>query len=74
MDFDHVRGEKKLNLSQLRNTRLAWSRLLEELEKCELVCSNCHRIRTRLRMEGREIPRSTAAEWLALGYVVMPLR
>jgi hypothetical protein len=74
MDFDHVRGEKAVNLSRLRNARLAWSRLREELEKCELVCSNCHRIRTQLRIEGHEIPRSAALDWLALGYVVVPLR
>jgi hypothetical protein len=74
MDFDHVRGEKTHILARLRTGRLAWSRLLDELEKCELVCSNCHRIRTQLRMEGREIPRSSAGDWLAVGYVVVPLR
>lgn len=44
MDFDHVRGEKVGDLSVM------WSRSLEtiltEIEKCDLVCSNCHRIRT----------------------------
>jgi hypothetical protein len=39
MDFDHVRGEKSVNLSRLRNSRLAWSRLVAELEKCEVVCA-----------------------------------
>jgi hypothetical protein len=74
MDFDHVRGQKSLNLSKLRNGRLAWSRLLAELEKCEVVCANCHRMRTRMRTEGVAIPRSNAADWLALGYLVIPVR
>ena len=25
MDFDHVHGQKSLNVSKLRNSRLAWS-------------------------------------------------
>ena len=74
MDFDHVRGEKLLNLSKLRHSRLAWSRLIAELEKCEVVCSNCHRIRTQLRIERKPVPLSTAPLWLALGYVVIPVR
>ncbi|MBV9172862.1 MAG: hypothetical protein JOZ81_22600 [Chloroflexi bacterium] len=52
MDFDHVRGEKQINLSRLRNSRLGWAKLIAEVEKCEVVCANCHRMRTRLRKEG----------------------
>src|SRR5216684_4519004 len=47
MDFDHVRGEKEFVVS-LSNRR-SWSGLLKEIEKCDIVCSNCHRIRTRKR-------------------------
>lgn len=47
MDFDHARGEKLFLISK------GWGRsfesLLLELEKCDLVCSNCHRIRTSAR-------------------------
>ena len=74
MDFDHARGEKSLNVSRLRNGRLAWSRLLAELDKCDVVCANCHRVRTRLRADARPVPRSSAADWIALGYVVIPVR
>jgi hypothetical protein len=42
MEFDHVRGEKKSDISKIRGRRA----LLDELAKCELVCANCHRIRT----------------------------
>jgi hypothetical protein len=46
MDFDHVKGEKEINVSFA--ARLGWSkkRILKEVAKCELVCANCHRERT----------------------------
>lgn len=45
LDFDHLPGsEKRRQISRMiqshRNT------LLREIAKCEIVCSNCHRIRT----------------------------
>ena len=45
MDFDHVSGEKVMIISKLVN-RGATALLMKELEKCEVVCANCHRIRT----------------------------
>lgn len=44
MDLDHVRGEKKFVLSQCYSQTT--EDVIEELKKCEAVCSNCHRIRT----------------------------
>lgn len=44
MDFDHVSGEKCFTMGHARC--LSIERLLEEVEKCEVVCSNCHRERT----------------------------
>jgi hypothetical protein len=44
MDFDHVRGEKKFRISTGSGRKR--SIVEEELAKCELVCVNCHRIRT----------------------------
>ncbi len=52
MDFDHRDGELKLgNVSKLA-LRKFWSisRILEEIEKCDLVCANCHRERTYRRL------------------------
>lgn len=45
MDFDHVFGEKITNIAKVARI---WGipRLQAEIEKCELVCSNCHRERT----------------------------
>jgi hypothetical protein len=45
LDFDHVRGVKRHEISQSRNA----TELFNELEKCEVVCANCHRVRTRSR-------------------------
>ena len=52
MDFDHKGDQKKLN-SVARLIRNGWSkkRLLEEISKCDLVCSNCHRVRTYKRFK-----------------------
>ena len=51
MDFDHVkeRGPKLFNIA----ARVACSPkvIAAEIAKCDLVCSNCHRIRTRQRRE-----------------------
>jgi DNA-binding CsgD family transcriptional regulator len=42
LDFHHkIPGEKDFGISQFRN--LKWKTLLEEVDKCMLVCSNCHR-------------------------------
>jgi len=50
-DFDHREGEKKLfNVSALNHHRWVSVQQLEtEIAKCDLVCSNCHRIRTHQR-------------------------
>jgi hypothetical protein len=48
MDFDHVRGRKHKNVMELVPT-LSKKKIDEELAKCEIVCSNCHRARTHMR-------------------------
>lgn len=44
MEFDHVRGEKKAPVGNMQYC--SWPRIWEEIMKCDVVCSNCHRIRT----------------------------
>lgn len=44
MDFDHKRGIKLAHLSSLAANSI--EKILEEIAKCDLVCANCHRIRT----------------------------
>lgn len=49
MDFDHVRGEKRSAISNLVWEGASVQALKDEIAKCEVVCSNCHRIRTEAR-------------------------
>lgn len=41
--FHHVRGEKRLSVSQLVSNGCSKQEIRDEMAKCELVCSNCHR-------------------------------
>jgi hypothetical protein len=52
MDFDHVFGTKVSNVSSLRTG--SWDRVVKEIEKCDLVCANCHRIRTTKQKNKKE--------------------
>jgi 5-methylcytosine-specific restriction endonuclease McrA len=45
MDFDHVRETKLFGIS-LGMVSRTMEAVLAELAKCDLVCANCHRIRT----------------------------
>jgi hypothetical protein len=44
LDFNHVRGEKSFGVSQ--DPKTAMHKLLKEIDKCEILCANCHRIHT----------------------------
>lgn len=50
MDFDHINGVKSFNLSIAANKFKSLKKIKDEIEKCEIVCSNCHRIRTFTRL------------------------
>ncbi len=60
MDFDHVRGKKHANVMELIPT-LSKKKINEEIAKCELVCSNCHRIRTHIRRSAKNSGKSRKA-------------
>jgi len=46
LDFDHVRGTKKADVSRLVNDGYSWEVVEAEIAKCEVRCANCHRIKT----------------------------
>ena len=48
-DFDHVFGKKEINISSAVTNGWSEKRILKEISKCEIVCANCHRIRTEKR-------------------------
>lgn len=45
MDFDHQHSKKFL-ISMAMHDGTSIDKIKNEIEKCEIVCSNCHRIRT----------------------------
>lgn len=53
MDFDHLDPtQKTAAISQLIIRSCSDEKILEEIQKCELVCATCHRIRTYIRRYG----------------------
>lgn len=47
MDFDHRDPNQKLfNVTSARAMLMQRDRLLAEIEKCDVVCANCHAVRT----------------------------
>lgn len=48
MDFDHL-DDKKFSIAN-RKGDVSLKTLLFEISKCEIVCANCHRLRTLKRM------------------------
>lgn len=53
MDYDHVWGKKVASVAVLCKEAAAIARIADEIRKCELVCSNCHRVRTYNRKQER---------------------
>jgi hypothetical protein len=43
MEFDHIE-DKSYNVASM--VGFNWEKVLTEIKKCEVVCSNCHAIRT----------------------------
>jgi hypothetical protein len=46
LEFDHVRGIKLFNISQAGVSVCSFPKVLEEIQKCDVVCRNCHAERT----------------------------
>jgi transposase len=45
LDLDHI-NDKKFNISKFSDFTYNLEIIKKEIEKCEVVCANCHRIRT----------------------------
>lgn len=51
MHFDHLpKYKKEFEIATAVNFKFTKEKLIKELAKCELVCANCHAIRTHTRM------------------------
>ncbi|MEP6776667.1 MAG: hypothetical protein ABJA50_13820, partial [Chloroflexota bacterium] len=49
LEFDHVTGEKKFNIADVTRSGRNWQSIMEEIQKCEVRCANCHRRATAKR-------------------------
>ncbi len=61
LDFDHRDPAAKKYTVMLLAAHKSWTRVLAEIEKCDVRCSSCHRRRTALQFDwgtrGRKTPR-----------------
>ena len=44
LEFDHVRGKKILEVTMLMG--YSWEKISTEIEKCDIRCVKCHRMKT----------------------------
>ena len=61
MQFDHVRG-KKLFMIRVGVGCYSREKIIEEMAKCDIVCANCHWIRTENRINERKKLKDGAGE------------
>ncbi len=51
LDFDHREQDGKfLSVSELIVRGYGWNKIEKEIDKCDIRCSNCHRIRTSIQL------------------------
>ena len=47
LDFDHINPTtKSFGIARALHNIMAWEKVLAEIEKCQILCANCHRIKT----------------------------
>lgn len=49
LDFDHVRGKKRMPISKMLRYRYSIDTIKDEIAKCEVRCASCHRVQTSAR-------------------------
>lgn len=45
LEFDHLKN-KSFNISTMTKYSCSWRNIMKEISKCDVVCANCHKIRT----------------------------
>ena len=58
LDLHHITGEKEFGIGDKGYTR-SWEKVKAELDKCVLVCANCHR---ELEVGVTQLPRAISDE------------
>lgn len=59
MDFDHRPEEEKSFDVANSQMKKGWSKIEAEIAKCDVVCSNCHRLRTHSRLSAPVIAQAS---------------
>lgn len=59
LDFDHL-NDKEHNISRMSRLYFSLEAIKKEIEKCEVVCSNCHRVRTEKRRMAKLVNATTS--------------
>ena len=55
MQFDHIDPATKIaSINKAVSDSWPVNRIKKEIEKCEVVCANCHAVRTYTATEGRK--------------------
>lgn len=67
MEWDHLPGEIKLGEISTALRHRSEQVILDEIAKCELVCANCHAIRTRARIMEKRSDRAVSEEGARYG-------
>ena len=44
LEFDHIKGNKFKEIGRIKE--YSWKTIQKELDKCQILCANCHRIKT----------------------------
>lgn len=53
LEFDHISDNKLFSVSHAIRMGFGLEKIMLEIDKCELVCANCHRVRTYNRRQQR---------------------
>lgn len=68
LEFDHIYREiKEFDISQGIAKHLKWEKLVKELMKCQLLCKNCHNLKT-IKDLGNKVAKGTHGNLSAYTY------
>jgi hypothetical protein len=48
LEFDHCSGKKDFNISTGLQLGFSLAVLKKEIEKCQVLCANCHSVKTQI--------------------------
>ena len=47
LEFDHIKPEdKSFSIARAINDTYSWKTIMSEIQKCQILCANCHKIKT----------------------------